>query len=164
MGAGYHGGFGATKGNSKTKIVGYIRGKQVVLDKLQLIAGISGVTKQASDIVDNIKNKKIRLTILGDDLFEKYLGVSAETAAYTVDNHMYLRMSTLNGLSDLIHEGTHAMDHISGRSRKNTLISNEIRAYKKEHEFQKAAGIKLDFKDEDEIRIHVYLNYYKKER
>lgn len=92
------------------------------------------------------------------------MGVSAETVAYTVDNHMYLRMSTLNGLSDLIHEGTHAMDHISGRSRKNTLISNEIRAYKKEHEFQKAAGIKLDFKDEDEIRIHVYLNYYKKER
>lgn len=163
MGAGYHGGFGATKGSAKTKIVGYLRGKQLIRDKQQLIDGVFGVTKQASDIVNNLKSKKIRLTILGDELFESFLGLTAETAAYTVDNHMYLRMSTLNGLSDLIHEGTHALDHISGKARKNTRVNNEIRAYKMEHEFQKAAGIKLDFENEDEIRVFVYLNYNRKE-
>ena len=61
-----------------------------------------------------------------------------------------------------MHEGTHALDYLAGKLSKMTVINSEMRAYKREHEFQKAAGIPLEFANEDDIRVHVFLNYGKK--
>lgn len=162
MGAGYHGGFGNTKGSFKAQKTGYQKNGKGIRDKDQLFNSVNGVTVQASEIVQNVISGKIKLTILGDRLFEEYLGEDEKTAGVAIGNRIYLRQSSVSIFSDFVHEGTHAMDYITKVWDKMNVVTKEMRAYKQEHEFQKAAGIPLEFANEDEIRIHVYLNYGKK--
>lgn len=67
--------------------------------------------------------------------------------------------------SDIVHEGTHAVDYLSGLSYdKISSWNGEIKAFTAEHHFQKASGLKLQFDSENEIKIHVMNNYKKKGR
>ena len=93
MGAGYHGGFGLTKGSAKLLSQGYRRGTQQIKDKEQLYKGVDGITPQASEIVKNVKLGRIKLTILGDKLFEEYIGEYSETLGVAIGSKIYLRMS-----------------------------------------------------------------------
>ena len=43
-----------------------------------------------------------------------------------------------------------------------TSWTGEYKAYVAEHKFQKAKGLKLEFANEDEIKVHIALNYKKK--
>lgn len=162
MGAGYHGGFGNTKGSGNSQKKGYQKADQGIRDKNQLFNGVDGVTEHASDIIKKVKAGKIKVSVLGDRLFEEYLGEVKNTAAVAIGEKIYLRRSSVTALSDFVHEGTHALDHLAGKLSKMTVINSEMRAYKREHEFQKAAGIPLEFANEDDIRVHVFLNYGKK--
>ena len=159
MGSGFHGGFGNTKGSGRSHKNGYQKTSKGVRDKNQLFSGIDGVTAQTSEIVKNVKNGKIKLSVLGDKLFEEYLGEDSNTAAVAVGNNIYLRKSSVSALSDFVHEGTHALDFITGILSNMSVVDKEMKAYKSEHDFQKAKGISLDFADEDDIRVHVLLNY-----
>lgn len=162
MGAGYHGGFGSTKGSGNSQKKGYQKANQGLRDKDQLYSSVDGVTEHTSEIIKNIKNKKIKVSVLGDRLFEEYLGEDKNTAAVAIGNKIYLRRSSVTVSSDFVHEGTHALDYIAGKLSKMNVIESEMHAYRREHEFQKAAGIPLEFANEDDIRVHVFLNYGKK--
>ena len=98
---------------------------------------IEGTTQQADRIASAIRKKDIGLNIISDEMYTRLIG---DSLAYAAKNQIYLRRSAINGgtvLGDLIHEGTHALDFVSGFG-KNTLKTVgqwEKRAYFYERQF-----------------------------
>lgn len=163
MGAGFHGGFGATKGSSKVFKEGYQSTQKNNFTRDQLIDFLDGKTNQSSVIADKIRKGQIKLSVLGDELFEKAFGVNHEVVAIAIDNKIYIRKNSGTIHSDIVHEGTHAMDFLSGLPyEKISSWEGEIKAYTAEHHFQKASGLAVQFTNEDDIKVHVWSNYRKK--
>lgn len=161
MGSGYHGGFGATKGSSNK--VGYQKAQGSNYTREQLIDFLDGKTTQSSAIADKIRRGEIKLSVLGDELFERAFGVSHDVVGIAIDDKIYLRRNSGTIYSDIVHEGTHAMDYLNGLPHdKISSWDGEIKAYTAEHHFQKASGLAVQFTNEDEIRVHVWSNYKKK--
>ena len=95
-----------------------------------------------------------------DKLFSEYLGVSSDTVGLTVGNQIYLRASSASIISDLVHEGNHAIEYISGINVNNIRTwPGEIRAYKAEREFQIKTKREVTFKNENDLLVHVWSNY-----
>ena len=107
-----------------------------------------------------IRNKKIKINVLGDRLFEDYLGVSSDTLAVAVGDQIYLRRSSSSILSEIVHEGTHALDFIN-KIDVNVISSwtGETRAYSAERKFQIASGGPVDFEKEEDMMTHIMKNY-----
>ncbi len=163
MGAGFHGGFGATKGSSKVFKEGYQSTQKNNFTRDQLIDFLDGKTNQSSVIADKIRKGQIKLSVLGDELFERAFGVNHEVVAIAIDNKIYIRKNSGTIHSDIVHEGTHAMDFLSGLPyEKISSWEGEIKAYTAEHHFQKASGLAVQFTNEDDIKVHVWSNYRKK--
>ena len=163
MGAGYHGGFGATKGSAKIYEDGYqkVQGRDYTRD--HLIDFLDGKTTQSSAIANKIRKGEIKLSVLGDELFERAFGVNGGVVGIAIDNKIYLRRNSGTIHSDMVHEGTHAMDFLKGVPYEQiSSWEGEIRAYTAEHHFQKASGLAIQFVNEDEIQVHVWSNYKKK--
>ena len=74
--------------------------------------------------------------------------------------NVYIRRSSITGYSIFVHEGTHALDSINGIPQ-NQIGSHhgEYKAFVNEHDYQVKKGEKLDFKDYDEILVHIKINY-----
>jgi len=98
----------------------------------------------------------MKIQILDDAKFEQILiddGDTAIQAARTeawVDGQVaYFRTSTPIEyiMSSIVHEGTHALDRISGFSLNATVRQLEKRAFFFEQQFQKAAGILVEHPD-----------------
>lgn len=160
MGAGYHGGFGSTAGKVMNRENGHVATKQSDYTREQLIQSIHGVTPQATSVAEGISERRIHMSVLGDELFEKYLGVGHEVLGIASGDKIYVRRSSASLVSEIIHEGTHALEFKAGVSQDIIRTrEGELRAYKAEHQFQKAAGMPLDFANEDEILIHVFRTY-----
>lgn len=167
MGAGKHGGFGNTYGskhsylsnnNSQKKGTRSIVKANHTRDSL--LNEIDGHTKISSAIAKTIRSGDIHINVLGDKLFSDYLGVKDDTVAITVGKQIYLRASSASIISDLVHEGNHALEYISGVSVNNIRTwPGEIRAYKAEREFQIKTKRPLDFKTENDLLVHVWKNY-----
>ena len=163
MGAGYHGGFGATKGSSKVLKNGYQSSGGQNYTREQLVNFLDGKTSQSSEIADKIRKGEIKLSVLGDELFESAFGVNSDVVGIAIDNKIYLRRNSGTIHSDMVHEGTHAMDFLKGLPyEKISSWDGEIKAYTAEHHFQKASGLAVQFTNEDEIKVHVWKNYRKK--
>ena len=163
MGAGYHGGFGATKGSSKVLKKGYQSSGEQNYTKEQLVDFLDGKTSQSSEIADKIRKGEIKLSVLGDELFERAFGVNSDVVGIAIDNKIYIRRNSSTIHSDMVHEGTHAMDFLKGLPyEKISSWDGEIKAYTAEHHFQKASGLAVQFTNEDEIKVHVWKNYRKK--
>jgi hypothetical protein len=164
MGMGYHGGFGATKGSYKMNYTGEYQktsGRNYTRD--ELIAFLEGKTAQSSIIAEKIKKGEIRLSVIGDELFEKAFGVKSDIVGIAIDNKIYLRKNSVTLHSDIVHEGTHALDFLKGLSYdKISSWDGEIKAYIAEHYFQKASGLAIQFDNEDDIKVHVWKNYRKR--
>jgi len=60
-------------------------------------------------------------------------------------------------MTDVIHEGTHAVDYVEGY--EGDTFDSERRAYRNEHDFQRDKGMDLDFENHDEIDNHINDNY-----
>lgn len=160
MGAGYHGGFGATAGKVMNRGEGHSESRQFDYTREQLIQSILGVTPQATSVAEGIKEHRIHMSVLGDELFERYHGVGHDVLGIAVGDKIYVRRSSVSLVSEIIHEGTHALEYEAGVSQDIIRTrEGELRAYKAEHQFQKAAGMPLDFANEDEILIHVFRSY-----
>lgn len=165
MGAGYHGGFGATKG-SALKILpssGSSPTIKVNVSKHDIINALKGVTDMSTLIAENIENKNIGVNILGDRLFDAVLGKTdnpEKVNGFQMGRNVYIRRSSITGYSIFVHEGTHALDSINGISQ-NQIGSHhgEYKAFVNEHDYQVKKGEKLDFKDYDEILVHIKINY-----
>ena len=121
---------------------------------------MNGVTDSSKLIANAIQDGKIKINVLGDELFESYLGVSSGTTAVQVGNQIYMRSSSASIYSDVVHEGTHAMDFINNISQ-NEISSwpGEIRAYSAERLFQIESGMPVEFATENDMLIHIWSNY-----
>ncbi len=167
MGTGRHGGFGNTHGSKNYTIVegnSQKKGNRTVIKanhtRESILKEIDGHTVISSNIAKKIKGGEIHINVLGDRLFSEYLGTEDDTIAATVGNQIYLRASSASIASDLVHEGTHAIDYISGVKVNNIRTwPGEIRAYKAEREFQMKTNRNVDFATEDDLLVHVWKNY-----
>ena len=160
MGTGIHGGFGNSRGSKKFKKTGTLEPCKNTYTRDSLINELQGYTETSTKIAAGLKNGDIHINILGDRLFEDYLGCDKKTVAVTIGKQIYLRRSSASIISDLVHEGTHALDYISGVHIENIRTwPGEIRAYKAEREFQIKTNRKLDFETEDDLYVHVWKNY-----
>jgi hypothetical protein len=106
MGAGYHGGFGATKGSAKVYKDGYQKVQGRDYTREQLIDFLDGKTTQSSAIANKIRKGEIKLSVLGDELFERAFGVNGDVVGIAIDNKIYLRRNSGTIHSDMVHEGT----------------------------------------------------------
>lgn len=159
MGAGYHGGFGNTKGSHK---IGHLNSREANYTKEQLLEFLDGKTTQSSEIAESIRKGEIRLSVLGDALFERYFGVDSDVLGIAEENKIYLRKNSISLYSDIVHEGIHAKDYLKGIPYEEIKSTKgELRAYRAEHDFQKASGLVVEYANDDEIVVHVW-NYYGK--
>lgn len=167
MGAGYHGGFGSTKGSAYKKTSSKKSEIRATINvrKKDIINALNGVTEMSSLIAQSIANKSIGVNILGDELFEKLLrkGDVKDTKrikGLQIKRQMYIRRSAIDGFGIFVHEGTHAYEAYKKIPQKDiSSHSGEYRAYVNEHDFQVKKGERVEFIDYDEIRIHIKLNY-----
>lgn len=140
--------------------IGLLCGINKNYTKEELLNGLLNVTDKSNEIAKRIKEKNIKLSVIGDELFENYLGVGKDVIAMQVGNNIYVRKSSKTILSDIVHEGTHASDFYTGISQKDiSSIKGEIKAYTEEYYYQKKKYGKTSFSSIDEIKAHVHNNY-----
>ena len=121
---------------------------------------MDGVTDSSTLIANAIQDGKIKINVLGDELFESYLGASSDITARQVGNQIYMRRSSVSIYSDVVHEGTHAMDFINNiPQREISSWAGEIRAYSAERLFQIESGMPVQFATENDMLIHIWSNY-----
>ena len=167
MGAGYHGGFGATRGRAykishsdlTVPVITRVIRKQDIIDALM------GVTEMSTTIAKSLAAKQIGINILGDDLFDKTVDLNRVEDPRDVDgfqdgNQMYIRRSAIRGFSIFVHEGTHAYEFYHDIPQfQISSHKGEYRGYVNEHDYQVKKGEHVDFKDYDDILVYVKLNY-----
>ncbi len=128
--------------------------------KEDIITALDGVTEKSSEIADALRKKEIGINVIGDELFERYHGCGSDTVAIQVNEQIYVRNSSVSLLSDVVHEGTHALDYYNGISQK--VISSwtgETAAYSAERLFQLKSGGKVEFATEEDMMVHIWQNY-----
>lgn len=160
MGAGYHGGFGNTLGrrlseNKASKILESDRTNYY--SRNEILRMLDGITPESTMIVEAIKDGTFRLNILGDKLFDYYVTPDHNVAGRHENGKLYVRRSSADIVSSILHEGIHAMDYSQGIVYDS--IKSELKAYRAEHAFQIASKRKIEFASDDEIIVHVYANY-----
>ena len=141
--------------------------------KKKIIPLIDGKTRQSTKIADALRKDKIKLHIMEDKEFETIFKVDRITRAIAIDNHMFIRKKSKRILSNVIHEGTHALDYIHKYAYRHSksVWSREKRAYFFERQFQIATGRKVRFETIDDMLVHIQKYYpnkphtpYKKRR
>ena len=141
-------------GNSDTIAHSYTRD--------EIINSLNGVTQKSTEIANSIQNGKIKINVLGDELFESYLGCSSDTMAMQVGNQIYVRGSSASLFSDVVHEGVHAIDFINGVDESViSSWSGETSAYSAERLFQLESGMQVQFESEEDMMVHIWSNYKK---
>ena len=116
-----------------------------------ITSGLRGTTRQADRIADAIADGRIRLQIVDDATFVKAYralggGDDIPSAFKALDDLVYIRRSSPTPLSDVVHEGTHVLQGLSGF--RGTVLMHEIQAYLNERFFRKAIGLESVFSTE----------------
>ncbi len=140
--------------------IGYLAQGTSTFTRDEIPGLIEGKTRQATKIARAIRNNDIKLNFLGDKYFEEYLGEKSTVTAVAKGRNIYVRKDSNHILSDIIHEGTHALDYmerygVNGLSR----WSWEKRAYFYERQFQIATGNNIDYVTINDVLIHIWMNY-----
>lgn len=79
-----------------------------------------------------------------------------------VGNQIYMRRSSASIYSDVVHEGTHAIDFINNIPQSEiSSWPGEIRAYSAERLFQIESCMPVQFATENDMLIHIWSNYKK---
>ncbi len=160
MGTGFHGGFGNTYGKrlseNKESITNH-SDRVNYLSRKELLRELIGITIESTIVADRISNKMISLNILGDDLFDYYVTPDRKVVGRHENGKIYIRRSSADLVSSVLHEGIHAMDYINGI--KYDPINSELKSYRAEHLFQKSSGRKTEFASDEDIIVHVHTNY-----
>ncbi len=149
-------------GETANRLSGYAEEKARNITRDDILRKLDGITDKSTEIVKYIRDKDIGINILGDQLFENYLGVPSSTLGVQVSKQIYIRRSSPSLISDIVHEGTHAIDFRDGISQE--VISSwtgEIKAYTEERFFQIASGLKVDFENIDDMLVHIWSEYNK---
>lgn len=130
------------------------------LTKEDIIDVLDNGTIKSKEVATGLRNGDIKLNVLGNELFESYLGCSTDTVAMQVGNQIYVRSSSASIFSDVVHEGIHAIDFLNGVDE--TIISSwigETSAYEAEREFQLLKGFETQFISEEDMMVHIWSNY-----
>ncbi len=163
MGMGLHGGFGNSRGSrliKKSAKKGKLSSIKASYTRDSLIRELDGHTNTSTELAKRIRIGDIHINVLGDDLFERYTGSDKDTLAVAIGKNLYLRRSSASIVSDMVHEGKHALDYISGiNTYEIQTWPGEIRAYKAEREFQIKTKRPVDFINENDLLVHVWKNY-----
>lgn len=126
----------------------------------EIIDALDGVTKESTEVANGIRNKDIKINVLGDELFESYTGYGPETTAVAVGDQLYVRNSSESLFSDVVHEGTHVNDYLSGVNVDEIRTwDGEIRAFSAERNYQIKSGMEVQFPNEDDLKVFVWKNY-----
>jgi hypothetical protein len=92
-----------------------------LLSRTKIIDGLTGLTQQGNRIADGIRSGDIKMNVLGDELFDRAYaskgGWGSSPQAFALKQKIYVRRGASNLLSDIVHEGTHALDNIHGNVR-----------------------------------------------
>jgi hypothetical protein len=140
---------------------------QAELNKATIIASLKGYTRHGDRIASLIERGRLKVNLVGDELFEKMwikYSLKAGTAideiepfpqAFAIGEQLFVRRSSSNLLSDIVHEGTHGLDSLLKRPFR--LLEWEMRAYRLEREFQLAGGGHLEFSSILEMLRHIML-------
>ncbi|MCW7538237.1 LysM peptidoglycan-binding domain-containing protein [Aquabacterium sp. A7-Y] len=131
-----------------------------------IAAAIDGVTEQSSRIAAAIRNGDLKISVLGDDLFNK-AKLSAEEVrqgnivAIAQENRLYLRKSSASLLTDTVHEGTHGLDFINGygATSPKTRWQWEKRAFFYERQYQLSSGQIPQFSTPRDMVFHIWEHY-----
>src|SRR5262249_34568504 len=124
--------------------------------RAEIIDGLRGVTEQSDAIATAIKNGDIELHIMDDAAFaQRWLesSVSHPPVAFADGASIYVRRGSETLLSDVVHEGTHALDSINNYANytvRATTHTLEFAAFKAEQNFQRAMNLKPDFANDAE--------------
>ncbi len=129
-----------------------------------LIRMLMGHTAYADDLAAGIDRGIIELNVLGEDLFARAYALKggnprAVPWGFAQAESIYVRQNSASLLSDIVHEGTHAMDF-----RYRTILSPggflwENHAYYRAREFQLAGGGPVDFATLELMLHHIWTNY-----
>ncbi len=154
------------KGTGRSSMSAYKLGNNIPtsqsVTRQNIVDSLNGVTEGSTSIANAIQDGKIKVNVLGDDLFESYLGVSSDTTAMQVGNQIYMRRSSASIYSDVVHEGTHAIDFINNIPQSEiSSWSGETRAYSAERIFQIESRMPVQFATENDMLIHIWSNYKK---
>lgn len=126
-----------------------------------LLDGLTGLTRQGDDVAAAIRQGDIKLSVLGDDLFEKAWrlkgGTGSAPQAFAYGDALYVRGNARNILSEIVHEGTHGLDYLRGSS--GTVHQWEKRAYYFERQFQLQGGGHVEFQTLDDM-LRFILEHY----
>ena len=132
-----------------------------------VVRGLMGHTAQGDEIAAGIECGNIRLNVLGGELFEKAYRLRGGTEtiaprAFQWANSIYVRRGSSHLLSDVVHEGTHAMDVIF-RLVKVPYDTNpyiwEQRAHDAAREFEMAIRGVVEFPKIEEMMRHIFRRY-----
>jgi RHS repeat-associated protein len=128
-----------------------------------IIKGLKGTTKDAKEIARAIQRGEIKVRILERSKFTKTFRKAGgktpirQVTAFNVADTIYLRKGSPTLLSDVIHEGTHALDDLRGY--RGTSWQWEKRAYFAERRFQLATGRPVTFPNWRDVYRHIRKNY-----
>jgi len=130
------------------------------MSKDTIVNALDGKTLQSSKIAEGIKSGKIKVNVLGDELFERSLGVDKTVTAVQRGEQIYLRRSSGTILSDAVHEGTHVLDFRNNFGSSGlSSWSWEKRAFFYERQYQLSTGRATDFQTIDDMLTHIWGNY-----
>ena len=123
-----------------------------------MLGQLDGVTTQSTKVADAIRNGEIKVSVLGDELFDRYFGSSQAMAQ---GNKIYLRRESEYLFSESVHEGTHVLDYLDGfgMGGSKTVWQWEKRAWFYERQYQKASGGNVEFDNVNDMLFNIYRNY-----
>ena len=131
------------------------------VDREGIVNELAGLTDQGNAISASIGSGATKLNVLGDNLFERAYALKGGTGdapqAFALENQIYVRQSSFNLLSDVVHEGTHSLDFLGGFSGSN--IDWETRAFSAERAFQQAGGGTVEFDTVADMLDFINNNY-----
>lgn len=129
------------------------------LTREDIVTQLDGVTKKSTEIAQELRNKQIKINILGDELFESYTG-QPDAMAIQVKDQIYVKKSSSTIMNDIVHEGIHVIDYLDGYGVEG--VSNwswEKRAYFYERQFQIQNGEVPNFENLNDLQVHIWRNY-----
>ena len=130
------------------------------LTAYKLIAALRGTTEHAERVADAIEAFEINVHLLSDERFEEMhrdVGGTHSPTAFAYGEAVYLRASSPTLLCDLLHEGVHALDYLTGVAMTRRRM--ELRAYLRDREFQIAVGAEPQFETVLDVFVFVLSNF-----
>ena len=137
------------------------------VDRVGILRGMEGITEHADAVVRGIENGKIKLSIVGDELFkkawEKYW-IEAQGWAPALDTlvqgfqwgtKIFVRRDAIDIASTIVHEGRHVFDDL----RVLSTYARELNAYLDQFYFEFARGLNRRFEDLPDLLQWVMSEY-----